>query len=271
MYNKILFVIVIYKQYYDRTLSYISLLNNLVGAWIFVYDNSPEAQVVSDENVIYIHDSNNSGLSVAYNKAAKYAKDNGFEWMMVLDQDTTFPLDALSSYIKAVEDNPDIKMIAPVHQISGGTYISPVKFHFKSGHNQKNVKTGIVSFNEACPINSGLLINLDAFYKVGGYDDEVVLDFSDIRFVEKFKKVYNHYYVLPNVVCVQNFSVDETDPRKLITRFNIFLKCAKACKREHFFDGFQYFVCTFKRCLKLTFATRSFIFLKSYFSNYLFV
>ena len=86
---KILCVIVLYKCKLENSKSYQSLLQNNEET-IFVYDNSPISQEVHGENIVYIHDSQNGGLSVAYNKAAQYARCNRFDWLLLLDQDTTF-------------------------------------------------------------------------------------------------------------------------------------------------------------------------------------
>lgn len=265
--NNILFTLVLYKTTCHKSNTYLSLLN-IEGIKIFVYDNSPSSQTISNENIIYTHDSNNSGLSVAYNKAAQYAKENGFQWILLLDQDTTFEDNAINKYIEAIRVNPDIKLFAPKHKIKTGEYISPTKYFCKFSHPTKEVKTGITKFSEACPINSGMLINVDAFWEVGGYDNEVALDFSDIRFIEKFKKHYDSFYVIDST-CIQDFSVNETNKDKLLNRFNIFCKCAKSCHRENFLVSIQYFIVTFKRCVSLTLQTKSFSFIKSYINNYL--
>ena len=69
---KILCVIVLYKCKLEDSKSYQSLLRDK-DITIFAYDNSPTPQEVNVKNVIYVHDSQNSGLGVAYNKAAQYA------------------------------------------------------------------------------------------------------------------------------------------------------------------------------------------------------
>ena len=84
---KILCVIVLYKCKLEDSKSYQSLLRDK-DITIFAYDNSPTPQEVNVKNVIYVHDSQNSGLGVAYNKAAQYAKCEHFEWLLLLDQET---------------------------------------------------------------------------------------------------------------------------------------------------------------------------------------
>lgn len=238
---------------------------------IYIYDNSP---VSTDDwcnypgHIEYVHDPLNSGLSIAYNKAAEYAKRHNFKWLMLLDQDTSFPAGAMDLYFKAIEDYPQVQMYAPKHKIPDGRYISPTKYFLKTSYPVRKVKEGLISFNQACPINSGIMLSVVSFLNVGGYDEEVTLDFSDIRFIEKYKKYYRNFCCV-NVVCLQNYSVNEKNFDKLMSRYKIFLKCAKSCKREKLGDAFGYFFTTFKRTIRLTVNTRKMAFLNTYYQEYL--
>ena len=101
------------------------------------------------------------------------------------------------------------------------------------------------------------------------YDEEVMLDFSDIRFMEKFRKIYPKFYAIGEIVCLQDFSIEEQNLSKLMMRYKIFLYCALACKREHLLDYFSYFFVTIKRTVHLLWQTHSFSFLSVYVTNYL--
>lgn len=265
---KILYVIVLYKCKLEDSKSYQSLLQDR-NEPIFVYDNSSISQEVHGKNVIYVHDPQNRGLGVAYNTAAQYARYAHFDWLLLLDQDTTFPFGAIDVYIKSIINYPAIKMFVPIHQISDGRYISPTRYICKGSHPSSIIKSGILDFKEAAPINSGIMINVDAFYKVGCYDEEVMLDFSDIRFMEKFRKIYPKFYAIGEIVCLQDFSIEEQNLSKLMMRCKIFLHCALACKREHLLDYFSYFFVTIKRTVHLLWQTHSFSFLSVYVTNYL--
>lgn len=267
--KQILAVIVLYKCILKESASYQTLLKES-DLDLYVYDNSPNRQDIDLRNVKYVHDAKNSGLSVAYNRAAEYALLNGYQWLLLLDQDTTFPFGSLDLYLSAMLKYPDIQMFAPVHRIKTGKYISPTHYFCKGSRPTKKLFNGILSFEQVSPINSGLLISLSSFYNVGGYDEKVVLDFSDIRFIEKYKKKYSCFYVIPGIVCLQDFSIEEHNVEKLMNRFQIFLNCALACKRESVFDRFGYLYVTAKRAIHLVLLTRKLMFLKIYISSYLF-
>lgn len=264
---KILYVIVLYKCPLIQSKSYLSLLKNREWDTLYIYDNSPSCQDIELENVIYVHDANNRGLSYAYNQAARYAEENHFKWMLILDQDTSFADDALSKYIRAIKEYPSVLLFAPKHKISNGKFLSPTPYHHKTSKLQNSVPTGIVHLLPYAPINSGMLINVGLFWKAGGYDEAVWLDFSDIRFIEKIRKFIDVFYVI-DTVCVQDFSVEEIDVPKLKNRFRIFCQCAKACKREHFFDHIDFLYVTAKRCLSLVVRNKNLSFISIYLKTY---
>lgn len=226
--QRILYVVVLYGCKLKEAISYKTLLqdSSICNHDIFVYDNSPYIQ----ENEIgvgkYIHDTNNGGLAIAYNKACNYAKENNYHWMMLLDQDTAFPNNAIMAYKKAIVSNPDIQMIVPKHITENNLYMSPTTYKMHVSHLQKKTISGIVEFSKLAPINSGILITVQSFLKVGGYDEKIWLDFSDVAFIEKYQKSYPKYYVLPEITCKQKFSALETSPGKIYNRFCIYLECA---------------------------------------------
>jgi len=221
----ILFVVVLYRCKIEECLTYKSLLHELNHEDIFVYDNSPFKQNTNLKVGEYISDTSNSGLSVAYNTAAEYARQKGYEWLLLLDQDTTFPKGAYNEYLRAIRQNPDIHMIVPKHKISTGMFISPTKFNNYVSREQERVLDGVVSFVDACPINSGILVDLISFVSAGGYAPAVYLDFSDICFIKKYEKYFREFYVLPSVTCFQQYSVEELDFDKTLSRYKIWLDC----------------------------------------------
>ena len=92
MNKQLLFVIVIYNLDFHQSSTYQTLLLPHSDIPTYIIDNSLYSQIVQDSNVIfYSHHPDNPGVSFAYNEAAKYAKENGYEWMLLLDQDTHFP------------------------------------------------------------------------------------------------------------------------------------------------------------------------------------
>ncbi len=234
---------------------------------LFIYDNSPSPHTPPQGVAQYVHDPSNGGLGRAYNTACRYAEAEGYEWLLLLDQDTTFPPDAIDKYESAIATHPETDMIAPRHMVAGGKYLSPTHYRMKTSHLQDSVPTGTVAFKDACPINSGLLVSVKSFIKAGGYDEPVWLDFSDIRFIEKYRKHYKTFYVMPDLVCRQNYSGLDTDPEKVFRRFCIYLQCAAAYPRDSWTDTLALAITTLRPTLSHTFRRCTLRYLKAYLNS----
>lgn len=225
--DKIVCAVVIYGTKLTDCEVYQTFIEENLGNidFLLVFDNT-STSLYEDINGVrgeykYFWNPSNPGLSLNYNKAARFASENGCQWLLLLDQDTSFPKGAYCSYLKGISDYPDIKMFVPIHKISGADkFLSPVNAVKPSSG---NVELGVFSLNDFDVINSGMLVNVDEFIKVGGYKENVSLDFSDFQFVERFKVLHNRAVAL-NVTCLQNFSNEEKNVKKLLGRFDSYCR-----------------------------------------------
>lgn len=271
----ILPIIVLFKRNLEDSESINSLLNSNDKNEIkelFVYNNSPEVVDVPDSYrgipVHFINDYKNSGVSKAYNEGIKYAKSMHYTYVLLLDQDTTLPEKTLNTYIKYARENKTINLFCPVLKTSSGAICSPLRYKLHRGFPVKEITEGEYPLNDFSPINSGMLINVDAAIECGGYNEDVFLDFSDFQFIERFKTANNRFYVIP-LILEQDFSGDETDTNKLLIRFAIYCRCAKRCVRENINDDAVYFFMVLARAMKLIIKTKSFAFIFSFYKNYI--
>lgn len=256
---KILLVIVLYNQKLQETVTYSSLLVN-TDEDVFIYDNSPFPQHVATDGLIsrwkYLSDTANGGISKAYNLAGEYALENGYDWMLFLDQDTFFPKNILNEYKEVISRYKEIKLIAAPMKMGEKMYMSPVKVRFHMAKPACSVPEGKVSLYKYSPINSGLAVNVIAFHEVGGYNEGVKLDFSDYEFIQRFKLRYSNFYVLKNV-CFQSFSNLVESKEQKLRRFDLFCNSLKNCRRSSWLDDMGYFLVVMKRMLALIWETRS--------------
>lgn len=268
--NQILICLVIYNEVINNTKAYKSLVIHNVNN-TFIYDNSTDILLNKNSSTSkgYFHDSYNSGLSKAYNFAAKYAKDKGYKWILLTDQDTFFPENAIEIYYNAIENNPDIKLFLPRVKIGNGGFMSPVKSIHYFSKIAMQCPLGIINPEKYSIINSGLCINIDAFFKVGGYNEKVWLDFADIQFIERFANKYDKAYVL-DLECIQSFSNEEQDISQKINRYKLFCNSIKHYESTNRFNKFWIFCIVLKRALSLSRQSKSFkpfsIFAKYYIS-----
>ena len=221
---------------------------------LFVYDNSLLSQRIGKHigiDITYKHDPENSGVSKAYNTGAAHAQKQQKKWVLLLDQDTTLPPTILEDYERAITENPQIHLFVPILYLNDGKIFSPCTYRFKRGFYPDKIAAGINSFDRLSPVNSGIMVNINAFNKVGGYNAEVKLDFSDFQFIERFRSVYPNFYVL-DTKCQQDFSDDEVSFSGQQTRFGFFCEGARNIEKANLWDWFQYNTVVFLRAVKLT-------------------
>ena len=162
---------------------------------IFVYDNSAELQNVPEiEGVTfyYVHDKSNTGVSKAYNVGIQKAKELQKDLMLILDQDTNFSLEYIEKYLQKYNIYGNNFLYAPVVCNGDMTKIySPATLINFVGKAQPFEDFKIIEqydLTDKSVINSGLMIPLELFEKIGGYNEKLKLDFSDIYFIEKYKE-----------------------------------------------------------------------------------
>lgn len=274
--KSILFNIVLYKCSYQDCLTFKSLVSQLDSVknfgWrcnFFFYDNSPNYNKNYKIPYPNLPSDENRGVSTAYNKGAEFAKEKGYEWIVLLDQDTEFPQNYLEKLVISIHSNPNISVFVPNVFVKGlKKYISPGYMslyrtipqteHFSPGlHVTKN--TGI--------INSGLCISVTSFYKTGGYNPDVYLDFSDTHFFEKIKRHTKLFFVL-DIEINQNFSALEMDLRKVSSRYEHYCKCAKNYPKETFLIKIKFFILVFCKTIMMSLRYKSLIFFRILTSTY---
>lgn len=266
--NNILICCVIFNQSILETNTYKTLLKGRQN--VFIYDNSPSPQV--DVNSLpkswkYISDSLNPGLSFAYNTAAQYARDNGFDWLMIADQDTQFAPDIIKKYEDALLSHKDIRLFCPVVQLNNGKNLSPVRlFHYVPYHLNTTL-LGIIDSKNIGIINSGILINVNAFFKVGGYNESVFLDYSDFQFVERFSTYFSKVMIV-DCVCHQSFSNIDDNLNQKVARYKLFCKSLKGYKPKNYLNKFWITFTVLKRAISICYACKDLnpilIFIKNY-------
>ena len=267
VYPDFLYVIVLYKVQLISSKTYQTFIRSYPELKLFVYDNSPNPQNITRPNTIYIHDARNSGLSLAYNKAAKYANEHGFRWLLILDQDTDLSCISIEDYERAISSYPQIKLFAP--KVNCGTrFMSPTKVWNKMMFLQDKVPSGILSLSKYSIINSGMCVNVDAMIKCGGYKEDVFLDYSDHQFIERFKKLYPTCFIIDKEI-KQSFSTVTDDKPSTINRYILFCKSVKAFEKHCFADNFWLFVTVLKRGISICLKNKTLKPLKYFISGYL--
>ena len=267
-------IIVVYNKKLDNCDSFQSLIKSKKvdrDLNVFIYDNSLKKQEIKKYNnlkIEYLHDPINSGVSKAYNQGALSALHNNKKWILLLDQDTILPDDLLMKYQEACSKNPGIKLFCPILKLSNGKIFSPCRYLFKRGFHLSHIHSGLYPLNKMTPVNSGMLINLKAFMMVGGYNDKVKLDFADFQFLERFRKMYNEFFVV-DAICIQDFSNNEISFKNQLIRFRFYCEGARNVEKDTIFDWFSYILFVLLRAINLSLKYKKFAFLNVYINSFL--
>lgn len=233
----ILAVLVLYGRTLAESVTFQSLGEALRGAGarveLFVYDNSLVASPVVEAvewEIEYRHDPTNPGVSQAYIEGARRAAARGKRWLLLLDQDTFFPLEAPGAYHQAMCQSPGIELFAPLLR-SGDRVVSPCAYRFPLGSALGHIEPGVQSLQGKSVLNSGMCVSVAAYQEVGGHDPRIGLDFSDHQFIDRFKHKYKRVCVVP-VECRHGFSGDQsTEVSSGLVRFHTYCRGARYASR----------------------------------------
>ncbi len=263
----ILPVIVIYKCELSNAASYKSLLKDAYWKEIAVYDNSPQGADTSswDKRIIYLSDPSNGGLSKAYNWAAKLAHEKGYSHLLLLDQDTVFPPEAVQAYKNNLTKG---LMFAPLVETTKGSNLSPV---YIGGWYPKAtaMMPQVYPLNKFQPINSGMCVPIDLYQKCGGYNDKVWLDFSDYEFGRRLRKVAE-FFMLIDLKVKQNYSGEVVNVAQKLRRYKCYIDCAHHCTFDTWYERLRHHYVVLIDTLWHVKHCKSLEFLKIYILKFLF-
>lgn len=186
---------------------------------ILVYDNSLENKYDKkySENITYYkHDVANTGVGGAYNYAAKLANSINKTWLILFDQDTKINEDYFKELQSSFNTFPDEQLFCPAVR-ANNKIISPAYYFAYRAFSFNKPKAGILKSSNFTIINSGLVIKLSELEKVGGYDNELPLDYSDHYFFWKYKK-RNRNFVAINCENAHNLSSNSDDAFAVVNK-----------------------------------------------------
>lgn len=178
--------IVLYNPDIDRLKKNIKAIEKQVNKIIFI-DNSKEQsekninivnQMLKESQFVYISNNGNVGIAKALNQIMEYAFNKEYEWVLTLDQDTICPQNLIESY-KHYLNIPNVGIICPK--------IKDRNFEFI------NNDSGKTDYIEYC-ITSAALTSTLIWKKVGGFSEELFIDYVDFDYCLNLKK--NNYKIL---------------------------------------------------------------------------
>lgn len=151
---------------------------NQVDQVVLVDNGSDNLQDVknlaNDFNVEIVSLNQNKGIATALNSGMKHFRENGFTWVVTLDQDSLLPENAIINFKNTRQFNDrDTAILAA--QYDDKNWDTTVR-------NQKLYDVDAMPIEKKIVITSGNMVKIDAWRKVGGFDEWLFIDQVDFEF-----------------------------------------------------------------------------------------
>jgi rhamnosyltransferase len=140
---------------------------------IFVFDNTETESGIKEKlskfsKINFYHDYHNEGIAKRLNTASNIAMHEQFDWLLTMDQDSSFTKDDISNYLDCFYKYETKEKVA----IFGTKYSE--RTNLSSNRCESN---GVKEL-----ITAGMLINLSLFKKIGGFDEALFIDSVDFDY-----------------------------------------------------------------------------------------
>ena len=162
---------------------------------LYVYDNSelPSPDIEKalwevDTSIQYHYFGSNEGIAKRLNSAVKYAIENKFDYLLTMDQDSSFKKGDFEKYI---------------NYIQAGTYNNVVQFGVNCQPQftvPKNMPEPVLTL-----ITSGTILNLSFIQNIGAFNENLFIDFVDAEF--SYRVIQKGYINLMYADIVLNHSI----------------------------------------------------------------
>ena len=170
---KLASVVVLYNPSQEN-INNISLYKKEVDR-IYIVDNTDDniKRINNTQKLKYIKLGENKGIAYALNIGAKKAIEDGYEWLLTMDQDSKMTEDIIVKMkdflISTKEEN--VGLISPYQDIDS---------------KEDNISEDIEDMIEV--MTSGNIINLDDYKKIGGFKDWLFIDCVDTDYCMNLHK-----------------------------------------------------------------------------------
>jgi len=187
------------KEVVNNVLSYISKVDRL-----FVIDNSAVnnkslLDVIPgfEEKITYISSGENNGIGYALNKAAVLAMAAGYDWMLTMDQDSSFINSSSDKFFNrpnTIQNSKQVGILTPVHA---------TQVYQEADQQNSNELTEI----KTC-MTSGNLINLAIWKNIGGFNEEFFIDSVDHEYCLRLRE--HRFLILLDSTCNLQHALGES-------------------------------------------------------------
>ncbi len=211
--------------------SYINQVDKL-----YVIDNSDNADLFLVEKIKdlnkaeYIWNKTNIGIAAALNIGTKKATEEGFEYLLTMDQDSEAPPFMVLNLLECFSQDSKTALVAPLLHHPKGKNIS-----YKATKSCEQVFTAWTSGN---------LVKLNIFKIAGGYKEDFFIDYVDHEFCLRLNNMGFKIYICNKTILKHNLG--EIKEKNLLFR--------KVYPSNH-------------SALRLYYRTRNRFYVKKYYKN----
>ena len=158
-------------------------------------DNSTFASNIS--NAVYIPNNSNLGIAAALNTGCKKALENGFTWVMTMDQDSAWNNEELTAFFDLILQSKDssITSFAPVHRNELKSFVGDIKYQ-----TEKKPLEPLIFQQKV--MTSGNIISLESWQKVNGFNESLFIDEVDHEFCYKLNHAGYKICEFQNVIMI---------------------------------------------------------------------
>ena len=169
-------VVVLYN-FNEEHFKNLEVLKKYVDFIVLVDNSSFSSQElfkeIIDDKLVYIPLYENFGIATALNKGMEVCIEQHCEWVLNLDQDSTFYNDIIEIYRRYIDLNITTNIIG----------LCPQYFTF-----QHNPKLNESSIRVKKNIQSGIIFNSENYIKLGPFRDDYFIDYVDYEYCLRAEK-----------------------------------------------------------------------------------
>lgn len=263
--SRTIIVVVVYQLPVQQSSTIQCLRQHLAGAHncsVLIYDNSLRNQSEACQafflhynlKVEYYHNPANPGVAAAYNFAGRLAHRQQATCLVLFDQDTDIPPEYFQE-IAHLQGRPGLPLLwVPQVQINKGRIVSPNRYRlgrfwlFKPSA----IRVGELPARNLSAINSGLIISMQAFDSVNGYNEDFPLDMSDHVFLYRYKQQYKNLYIMQAKLLHSLSGAGRTDKASALRRFGIQKKASFLFSKQtgNYFYFFWCIIFGIRQCIR---------------------
>lgn len=174
---------------------------------LYIIDNSSlitgfvQKEYQSNSKVVYIFNGKNIGIASALNMALFKADEDGYKFLLTMDQDGYFEDKVINDLITKIYEDEKIGLVSAKHRYS-------------VGKNESEKKQTII--DELVAMTSGNIVRVKLFRSLGGYKDDLFIDYVDHEICLRLNTLGYKVEILDN--CKVIHSLGNVEEKRILWR-----------------------------------------------------